>query len=477
MIATTVLLSVLSVAQPSHVPRSHALLNGRELVPSRWAGSRCFAPSANPWWLVDTTEWLSVRVDHRTRFEHLENQFRTERRGSDSALSLRTIIDVEARFASVRLRAEVMDSRIYFVDDNTPLDTGLVNALEPLQSFAGLRVQGVLRPGDALDVRLGRMTLNLGSRRLVARNRFRNTINAFNGIDVSWTSPTNDSTRAFVTLPVARRPTDTEELALNQVRIDRESFETVFWGVFMRSRPVFDGLRIEGYIFGLHENEPTTRERQLITPGVRLIRAPAHAKLDGQLELVVQSGSSLVSSAADARTRLDHLAFFLHGTVGYTLDAPWSPRLAVFYDYASGDGDPDDDVVGRFDTLFGARRFEYGPTGLHGAFARSNINTPGAKLSVQPILNADGFFGYRAVWLAQSRDAWTTAGIRDSTGASGAFVGHQIEGRIRWRVVPGTVAVDAGFAHTWLGRFARTAPNANGGGDPTYVYLQISLQT
>src|SRR5690606_18610047 len=120
-----------------------------------------------------------------------------------------------------------------------------------------------------------------------------------------------------------------------------------------------------------------TRNRKLVTPGLRILRKAKPAQLDLEIEGAFQQGSSRASTSAEDTTRLDHLAFFFHGALGYTLELPWHPRILAEYDYASGDADPNDRAFGRFDTLYGARRFDFGPTGMYGAFARSNINSPG----------------------------------------------------------------------------------------------------
>lgn len=59
---------------------------------------------------------------------------------------------------------------------------------------------------------------------------------------------------------------------------------------------------------------------------------------------------------------------------------------------------------------------------------------------------------------------------------SGGFLGQQVEARLRWRPFPGNTILDVGFAHTFLGRFARSAPNATREGDPSYVYTQIGFE-
>ncbi len=123
--------------------------------------------------------------------------------------------------------------------------------------------------------------------------------------------------------------------------------------------------------------------------------------------------------------------------------------------------------------LFGARRFDWGPTGIYGALARSNVNAPGMRLDLAPHKTVDFFGAYRAVWLASARDAWTTAGLRDELGESGMFVGHQIEGRVRWHVWPQNLSLDVGGAYLIRGDFVEHVVGEEL--SPTaYFYTQIT---
>jgi hypothetical protein len=149
--------------------------------------------------------------------------------------------------------------------------------------------------------------------------------------------------------------------------------------------------------------------------------------------------------------------------------------LFLHYTYASGDRDPFDGSNERFDTLFGARRFEFGPTSIYGAFSRSNINSPGIRLQLRREPRWNAFIDYRAVWLASARDEWGGTGVRDPSGNSGSFVGQQVEMRLRWKLLPGNLMLEAGYAHLFAGEFIDEAPNSNGG-DTNYVYTQMLLR-
>jgi hypothetical protein len=439
------------------------------------------AASAQPWRLEEALklpERLLLEADFRTRYEYLDNQFRADVPGSDQLLALRTRIRARLGITDwLGVGAEFQDSRAYLADSNTPVGTSEVNAAELLRAYLEFTFDDPLFDGRH-RAQLGRLTMDIGSRRLVARNRYRNTSNAFTGLDWRWSTDGGREVRAFYTLPVQRLPSERAQLVNNDIAFDRNSFDFQFWGLFYGDvLPWGDALEL--YLYGLHEREVydatdgvSTRKRRLFTPGFRLLRAPRVGHFTYEIEVALQPGRS--GSTAVARD-VDHFAHQEHLSFGYTFDVAWTPQLILHYVYGSGDRDPTDSSNQRFDSLFGARRFEFGPTSLYGAFSRSNINTPGLRLHLAPHPKWSGFIDYRAVWLASATDEWVPTGVRDPTGRSGSFVGSQIELAVRWRPLPGNVLLDVGYAHLFAGEFIDEAPNSNGG-DSNYVYTQILLQ-
>jgi hypothetical protein len=191
--------------------------------------------------------------------------------------------------------------------------------------------------------------------------------------------------------------------------------------------------------------------------------------LDYEIESVFQFGDSRASTAA--AVDLDHFAHFQHAEIGYSFAAPWSPRLQFQYDYAGGDADPADGDNNRFDTLFGARRFDFGPTSIYGPFARANISSPGVRLTVQPAAGWESFVALRGFWLASDNDIWTTARIGNAPGQSENYIGTQIEARLRWDAVPKNIRLEAGAARIFAGELMENA----GKDDVTYLYTSITL--
>ncbi len=431
-----------------------------------------------PWRLsraLDLPPWLEISGEQRTRYETLDGQFRAGRNGGDQALTFRTSLMAQLKAESGRIVTELLDARQFLSDEGSPIDATMVNAFDVLQAHVRWDA-GDLIPGGTNTVRFGRETLDLGNRRLIARNAFRNTINSFTGVDWLWQADNGAWVRAFYLLPVRRLPDDVDSLLDNDIAADTQSFDQQFWGVYADAGKLPLTLHLEGYYLRLQEEATDfLRRRHLHTPGMRLYRQPAPGEWDVEVESTLQFGSSQVR-AGTGQPHLDHLAHHQHATLGYTLDLAWRPRAAIRYDYASGDADPNDGSNGRFDTLFGARRFEFGPTGIYGAVGRANLNSPEYSLSVRPRRNLEVSFSHRFLWLAEARDSWTAAGVRDTRGASGTELGQQLEFRARWDLLPGNVRVDTGVTHLFAGDFQRTAPNSTREGDVNFAYLELTLQ-
>lgn len=433
-----------------------------------------------PWRLdnaLNTPEWLSLRGSFRTRIENMNERFRAGRTGSDQAVVTRLTFQSEIRLGQLTLGGELLDSRAFFNDSGSNVSTAVVNSTELLQAYLRWTTKDIITANSTSTLTAGRMTLDVGSRRFVARNRYRNTINGFTGIDWRWQSAGGREFRAFYLLPVQRLPGDRASLLNNDAEFDNESGDVSFWGLFYKM-PVWHKNVLELYLFGLDEEDATdrpTRNREILTAGFRLLRKPATSHFDYVFESVYQFGDSRSSAAAGNLTDLDHSAHFHHAEIGYSFDAMWQPQLILQYDYASGDDNPLDGDNNRFDTLFGARRFEWGPTGIYGPFARANLSTPGLRLKLKPAHTMTSFVAYRGYWLASDRDAWTVARVQDPSGNTDSFLGHQIELRVRYNPAPKNLHLESGIAHLFTGDFVEDAPNANSADDVTYVYSQLTL--
>lgn len=439
--------------------------------------------SAESWRLdeaLQTPDWLKISGSHRTRYSALANQFRPGLDDNDQALSMRTLLGAEVNLGAISVVGELQDSRAYLLDQDSGATTIVINAAEPLQAYLGLhKTNG----GSTLDLRLGRQTMDLGGRRLIARNRFRNTIQNYTGLTTHWKGSDNSELVGFYVLPVRVQPSngaaDRDALLDNTVELDEEDLDLRFWGSFYRLPRLPLDTTLEIYFFALHEDddpgELETRNRDLYTPGFRILRSPSAGRWDYDIETALQFGTRRASSEPGDINDLDVFAQFQHAAVGYTFDRPWKPRLSAELDYASGDSDPDDHRAQRFDSLFGPRRAEFGPTGIYGIAGRENIISAGLRLTLMPSGRLDGYLSWRANFLEADRDSFARSGVRDPTGQSGSFAGHQIEARARYWLSPNWIRWEVGAAAFVQGQFLNEAPNATGNGDPLFIYSDISV--
>jgi len=433
------------------------------------------------WNLHDTLKlpkWLSLSVDQRTRYETMDGNFRADSSGGDQQIALQTAVWLQANLGAFHLGGEFFDVRALAADEGSNVNNTHANTADFLQGYLAWADQNLFYSGIGAEVIAGRQTLNFGSRRLVARNFFRNTVNNFTGGRLRLLDYDRWQLNAFVTMPVQRLPTDADDILDGVHEFDEEATHTLFSGGFLEIFDLAWGINAEFYLYHLDEGDDAdspTRNRRYFTPGLRFYLRPAKGETDFQWETIGQFGTVRASTAATDSRDLNHKAWAQHVDVGYTFDKPWSPRLGLIYDYASGDENPDDQNHERFDTLYGARRFEYGPTGIFGPFARSNINSPGYVIQASPRSDVQASIMHRAFWLASDTDSWTTAGLRDRTGATDDFLGHQLDMSVRWDV-NSSLNLETGWTRLFKGGFAKQTANAPDPMDVDYFYAQSQFR-
>lgn len=423
---------------------------------------------------------IRIAAEWRARYETLDGQFRASGSGGDQMLAFRTLLLAEAYTGRVTWGAELQDARSYLDDEGTPLGTSIVNPLDLLQLYGRTRLhQGA--GGSATDIQIGRMTLDIGSGRQVERVEYANVIVNYTGAYIRSVAQNGDELHAFYVVPVGGRPTDFESLKQNALSGDEEETSRRYWTVHY-IRPNLLGRSVERvsgelFVYGLQEtDEPSvpTPNRNYLTPGVRIAREPAVGEWDLDVEAAYRTGRRrATSNPADLRD-LSVRAWTLHAMVGKTFDHPWRPRIAVDFDYASGDRKPDDQRFDQYERLFGGRRTDLGHTGIHGPLTPANLLAAGGRIEVRPGPRWDARLAYKAAYLASSTDAWVVARVRDPSGQSGRFIGHSLDARARYWLVQDEVRLEAGVSGLIGGDLGNQAPDGSRQGDTIYAYAQVT---
>lgn len=399
----------------------------------------------------------------RLRHESLRGQSRPGFRRDDGYASLRTVLTGDYARGHWRAVAELQDSRTYFADTDAAISTSEVDALEVTQLYLARDFGAAFGRGSALRAQAGRFAMNVGSRRLVAADDYRNTNNSFTGLRVDASFASGATASAWYVLPVTRLPDDLPGILANSVRLDRESRSSTLRGLLLTTpRRLLGGAFELGYLEFREADtrRQATRDRELDDWTLRWYREPAPAAWDYEFEGSWQGGHARTGPGA-AAPRLRVGAHLFHARLGYQLDGAWKPRLALEYDLATGDRDTN--RIRRYDTLFGTRRADFAPSGLYAQLGRANIEAPGLRLELAPTTRLDAMLTWKLLRLESARDAFATTGVRDPSGASGRDAGTQLDLRLRWWAVPKRLRLEFDGVSLDKGHFLEAAPNARPG--------------
>ena len=195
----------------------------------------------------------------RSRGEGLVNQFRPAPAArNDYLASFLTNIFAEYNLGTGEdRRGAVRQPRLLAEPRNSSASTTEVNALELGQAYLNFDLSDAGQDGSKSSLTAGRFTKDIGSRRLVARNDFRNTINAFTGPSFDWKGANKDQMTLLWTMPQTRLPSDMRGIRNNTIEFDRESPDLQLFGGSYTFAKVFGGS-LEVYGYGLYEQDTGT---------------------------------------------------------------------------------------------------------------------------------------------------------------------------------------------------------------------------
>ena len=424
-----------------------------------------------PWSLhrmLDLPDWVSLTLEERVRYEDYDTPWMKGNTHGQYSVPIQTVLWGEARFTdTLRVGAEFWDARQYGSDHPNKLNNSMVNVGQFAQIYAAWINRDVFGTGFDAETKAGQMTMDIGSRRLLARAAFRNTQYQYVGLQNRLREKGGDwELLTFANVPEQLLPANNNPHALqqNQIIWNRPQTDAFFTGAFLTKKLPLSS-NVELYIYYLYEGESNPLKRNLITPGTRLYANPRKGEFEYEIESIGQTGSARLGVTAKTK---DVGSFLQHVAAGYTFDAPWDPRFLAQWDYASS----------HFDSLFSPTVFEYGPTGILGLFNRTNINSPGYRLFLVPHRDVTLYMANRFWWLADPRSSmgWSAAKLVDTSGKAGSFVGQTWELNARWDAHE-NIAFQAGWQVLQKGSFAMNAPGApKDHSNVNYFFVQTEVR-
>lgn len=433
--------------------------------------------------------WLDIGFESRMRYEHRHNDIRRIEGGNDDPFFLRNRawIGIRDILDPFRFAVEFQDSRVYnnrFVStDQERNEFDLINAYGELyfKSALGADDRGNNRP---IRFRVGRFAYEATDRRFIARNEWRNTTNSFEGFRLNLGREANDwELDLFGMQPVRRL----------QTRFDEANDHLWTFGAIATWRRWSDIITIQPYYLGQKQTADPNGftatnklDREIHMPGFR-----AYGNVGSWFDYDVSYNHQLGFSGP---RRQDAQGYTVE--VGKTFNHSWKPRLGLFYGYASGDKDPNDNVDNRFDRFFGFAR----PWSADHYVIYENLKAPKIRFEFSPTQKLGFELGYGGYWLASSTDRMfdTLDGNisntikdpgfnRDRTGKSGDFAGHSFEGRIRYQPTS-RISTILGYTHFTAGEFVKNRIAATScavlnkepctdqrSGDTDFIYFEVLI--
>lgn len=435
-------------------------------------------------------EWLDVGLDLRTRYEYRENDLRRRndpttgatlnkyRGESDNLWLLRTraYVGVKDILDPLRFAVEFEDARSYNgLYERTNAD---INEFELIQGYAELYFNHALGNNRPLSIRAGRMAFEQLDRRFIGNNQFRNTTNNFEGFRVRFGKKQNNwDLDTFALQPV-------ERLKYN---FDRPDENTWFYGGILSLKQWSDVITIQPYFLGRKvDGDPynpvalnRVNDQDIYAPGLRVYGVFWDSGFDFDANVNKQFGRKGATKTVNGRSvqvmeQHDALAYSLES--GYSFDHPWKPRASLYYGYGTGDKNSGDNINQRLDTFYGFNQ----PWSRNDYFSWDNIHAPKARLEFTPYQDVRIDMGYNAYWLESETGGWNRANLRDRTGQSGSFLGHEFDIRMRHKLNP-YVDWSLSYSRFTPGDYTESFDKGNTANGPftsepsNFFYFEVSL--
>jgi hypothetical protein len=396
-------------------------------------------------------EWVRLNGEYRLRLEGF------------AGLRFQPGVDDFYALNRVRLGLRLQPSTYFrvFVEaqDARVFGNSRISATPPYQDSVDLR-QAWVEFGDPdkrkVTLRVGRQELSFGEQRLVGPSNWSNTARTFDTVKLTL-RVTGVRMHVFAASVVATREgefdrhVDGDNLhgasAEISKLIPRANLEPyVFWRLAPR-------VRGENGSFGKLDTK---------TAGFRWT-GEFGSSFDYAIEMVGQGGHQ---SNDPLRSWAGHWR------LGYqTGQQKYAPKIRPEYDYASGDRNPLDGRHGTFEVLYPTPHDKYG---LADQVGWKNIHHAGVMAEWKVARGWTVQAKHHLWWLASARDGLYSAGgallVRDPTGASGNFVGREIDFQTQWNVAKQIFAA-GGIGHIFPGEFLK---NASPRGPYTWGYMMLT---
>lgn len=387
---------------------------------------------------------VTLGAEARLRWEHWENFGFVETNDDDFLLArFRVFADAVFSENGPRIHLEGKSSTSTTRDLPGGKRTLDEDTLALQEAWVGL-------PGTIADakveLRLGRQALSYGKQRLVSPLDWSNTRRTWDGARTVFTQDKWTVDAIF-----------TWFVPVEQKEFNDPDGDDIFYGLYANHK------LMEEMNYDLYWLARSRDDSDIFTTGTRVGGNVGETGLDYDVEGALQYGEN-----GDA----DVEAWFGAAEVGYVLPfCPFASRVALGYDIASGDDDPDDDKVGTFDQLF---PLGHAYLGFIDAVGRRNVQDFSQHLKTwvvkkKVLVKVDHHIFDRE----NTSDALYNAGggvLRAADTGTSRDIGSELDLTVKWMVTP-EAALVVGYSKFFAGTFIEQGENSE---DIEFFYTSVA---
>lgn len=315
--------------------------------------------------------------------------------------------------------------------------------------------------GKPVYARVGRQEMGLGSQRLVGTPDWGNTRRTFQGARLFRNGEDWDAD-LFWMQPVFPNPTE----------LDSGDFKQNFAGAFVTYKPQ-KGTFIDAYYLFL-DNANVVVQTGIVRAPITLHTIGGRIIGDVNDEWLYETEAAIqLGRQGDASV----LASMLTSGVGYHWkNLPWNPTFWAYYNYTSGDQDPNHGNFSTFNQLFPYIHYYMGWVD---AVGRQNDHDLNLRCYLYPTNWVTVWLQYHQYWLVSSKDAlYNIAGNayrRDPTGNAGNDVGQKAEIMTNFHLSQRT-DLFVGYSYLWGGNFLKNTAGPNAAVDGSIFSMGYSIR-
>lgn len=399
------------------------------------------------------SSWLQLGGELRYRFDNVnEPAFGLKGVHNDDYLQQRLQVHADLHLFDDALRAFVQfeNTDSWSKEVFSPYDQ---SGNEIHQAFVDVRLPS---PGDGtLIARVGRQEMTYGNQTMIATRAIPNVRQTFDGALLQYSNAAGYKVDVFAVRPVAN-------VRLGSFN-DSSKDAGDFYGIYA-TLPVAGQVKDDLYAYSYQRDwrrlDGVSGEEDRHTLGNRLHGSVA--SVDFSWDAMYQFGT-----LGDTDIR----AWATAGTVGHTLrDVTWHPGVALHFNAASGDDNPNDGESNTFDPLFPANGKFFGEASLT---TLANLISVGPQFVISPRRDLTVSLTTLSLWRETENDAVYLPGMNPLAGtgkASGKHMGMSYDMFARWAAAE-NLTVDLEYLYYDVGPAIRNA----GGRNAQFVSLRTSL--